>query len=248
MRFLLDRFFKNIPFVYYIWEKCLNFIDAKYYDKNCTNYKIIPLGTYCLPRVITSLNRMKPKKFYGEKTTVFDLTFFNNLEFNADLIENNFSTLFDDLVYDEKSHSYKREDNKVIFYHEYEKSIPELKEIYSKRIDNFWEYFLDKTKFIYFLIAISTAFSKEEVIKLRNVLAKYRPCDEFKIIIINQSKQKIESFENIRIIDFTDDKNFEAINTKGTWALELKKQKTRPAKEFYKKINDELKEIIKNKE
>ena len=246
MRFFLNRILKQIPIIRNLWKKYTEFIDAKYYSKNCTNYKIIPLGTYCLPRVITSLNRMKPKRFFGEKTTVFDMTFFKDFDMNADFIENHFETLFDNLVYDEERRVFQTPKKEVIFFHDTDKTIDELKEIYSRRINNFYEYVNDKSKFAYFLIATQAPFLKKQVVRLKNALEKYRSDNEFEIIIINQSSKKIKSFENVKIIDLTDDTNFEKINYKGTWALELEKQKTKYAKEFYRKLDSELSAIIKN--
>ena len=53
-------------------------------------YKIISLDTYCLPRVITTINNLKPTKEKGEKTCPFDLAFFNDVDAIIKLLDTDF--------------------------------------------------------------------------------------------------------------------------------------------------------------
>ena len=74
---------------------------SKIFSKNkltCElGYRIVPLGTYCLPRVIATLSMLKPRKAAGEKTLPFDLGFFWNFDGILDTLDNEFSIFYDDI-------------------------------------------------------------------------------------------------------------------------------------------------------
>ncbi|MBR2068195.1 MAG: hypothetical protein IJ877_00395 [Candidatus Gastranaerophilales bacterium] len=245
MRFVLNRIFKNIPILNSFYKAFLNYIDKKYYDKNCKNYRIIPLGLYCMPRIITTLNRLKPSKKYGEKTCPFDLAFFRDADYNIKLIDTHFKSLFDDIFFYKEINAWTNNEGTIVFMHEAGLSLEELKAKYKKRIDNFYEYLNDKTRKIFFLIANQTPITNEQIEKLNTVINKYRDKKDYSIIVINQSKEKLQkTSENIYILDYTQDSLFEEFNKQGNWVLELKKQKLKSAKEFYKKLTNQLEEII----
>ncbi len=81
---------------------------------------------------------------------------------------------------------------------------------------------------------------------LAETVKKYRKNDSFDIIVINQSKTKVETeISNVHMIDLTSDMKFERINREGNWVQELKYMKTLAARRFYNKLLRELKKIIK---
>ena len=47
------------------------------------NFHIVSLGNNCLPRVLTTAVKLKPRKIYGEKTLPFDLKYSYDLEKTA---------------------------------------------------------------------------------------------------------------------------------------------------------------------
>ena len=70
-------------------------LKINYIKKKKKAYKIIPLGTYCLPRVIATLNKLKPTKEQGELSCPFDLAFFNDINKNNELIKTKFEKFFE---------------------------------------------------------------------------------------------------------------------------------------------------------
>lgn len=99
MRLFLGRIFKNFPILKDFWIKYIEVSDSKYYKTHCQNYEIIPFGNYCLPRVITTVNRLKIPKKYGGKSFPFDLCF-SNFSLNTKLLSTKFDDFFDDIEYD----------------------------------------------------------------------------------------------------------------------------------------------------
>ena len=99
---------------------------------------------------------------------------------------------------------------------------------------------------MYFLIE---TYEVPETLRLKDMadtVKKYRNNDSFDIIVINQSKTKVETeISNVHMIDLTSDMKFERINREGNWVQELKYMKTLAARRFYNKLLRELKKIIK---
>lgn len=76
------------------------FIDTKKFKEKWETYKIIPFGEYCLPRVITTINGLKPSRQYGEESFPFDLCF-SKFENNLELFCNKFDGFYDDVKYNQ---------------------------------------------------------------------------------------------------------------------------------------------------
>ena len=244
MRFFLTRIFKNIPFLNKYWLSLLEYFDFKYYDKHCQNYKIIPMGDYCLPRVITTINRLKPTKKYGEKSFPFDLCF-SDFNSNTHFVNSHFNDFFDDVESDDKQNCYVNKKYNCVFNHD-QMPIDEFKEKYTNRINNLYSAISDTSKHLFFLIASFTPIEDKQIEAFINTVNKYRPDGKYSVIIINQSDKKFEyDIKNVYCIDLSDDDNFNKMNIKGEWALDLKKMKGRYAKAFNRKIISELYEIIK---
>lgn len=244
MRFFISRILKNVPFLFKKWNILLEGFDRHYYRKISGKYIIIPFGTYCLPRVIVALGRLKPKKFYGEKTCPFDLLF-SDLYGNVNLLKAGFEDFFDDIIFDKNKNYYINKKYNIEFFHDGNLTYEEFRVRYSNRIRNLLEYLNDK-RHVYFLIA---TFEVPETFCLKDLaetVKKYRKNDSFDIIVINQSKTKVETeISNVHMIDLTSDMKFERINREGNWVQELKYMKTLAARRFYNKLLRELKKIIK---
>ena len=92
------------------------------------NFHIVSLGCDCLPRVLTTAIKLKPRKIYGEKTLPFDLCRSFDFERTAELIQNNFTDFFEDIKL-----------TKELFPHDYKLTKEQFTIRYRKRISNFLE-------------------------------------------------------------------------------------------------------------
>lgn len=65
------------------------------------NYHIVSLGSNCLPRGLTTAIKLKPRRFYGEKSCPFD--FWNNSDINKTIqfIESDFANFFENIAVNE---------------------------------------------------------------------------------------------------------------------------------------------------
>ena len=216
--------------------------------KSHQNYKIIPLGTYCLPRVITTFCGLKLRKKDGEKSCPFDLAFFKSLDSNIELLDNQFKSFFDDIYYDDKTHYWINDYYNAILNHDGNLSIKELIARYNSRINNLYEYLNNANIYLYFLIATFDKITDNQIERLMEVIHKYRSDTSFSLIIINQSKSKyLNCNKNVQVIDMSKDKTFYKINKKGLWIDKLRERNNINAIIFYYKITTALKKIIKNR-
>ena len=261
MRFKIIRILKNIPIVNKIYPKLLEILDGHYYKTHCANYTIIPFGSYCLPRVITTLAMLKPKKRWGEKTCPLDLCFALDFSKNTELLDSHFSPLWDDIEYRVDRKVWCNKKFNITFNHEVNISLEELKSIVNRRVENLYNYINDKSKHLYFVIGTSKFIddfisyhkgvmdyvTQEKIERFIEVVKKYRNVEDFDVIFINQTDKQIKcNLKNVHVIDLINDKDFENINTHD-WVLELQKQKRKEAKRFYRKLSKELRNIIQIK-
>ena len=246
MRFILSRIFKNFPLVNEVWLYYLEKFDFKYYDKHCKNYKIIPFGNYCLPRVITTINRLKPTKKYGEKSFPFDLCF-SKFETNIELLSENFKYFFNNILFDQDKKYWINKNTNMIFNHDGLLSLDEFKQCYKNRIDNLYSVLNDMTIHIFFIIATFEEISTPKIEKFMKVIKQFREIDTYDLIVINQSDVVLKSdFVNVHFINLTKDKSFPVINKDGDWVNELKEMKNLHARMFNNKIKTKLSKIIRS--
>lgn len=244
MRFILSRIFKNNSWLNKYWLSYLEKSDFKYYDKHCLNYIIIPFGDYCLPRVVSVINRLKPTKKYGEKTFPFDLCF-SKFSINVNLLSENFSCFFDDVVYDENRKYYINSKTNMIFNHDGLLSINEFRQRYQKRIDNLYEVLNNSLIHIYFIVATFEDISNMEIEEFVKVINKFRGKNTYTLIIINQNNViKKSNLSNVHYVNLIKDKCFKHLNRKGDWCTELKEMKSIDARVFNYKIYSQLSKII----
>ena len=233
----LSKIFKDL----YIFLKL-------FFLKRRKNFKILPMGTYCLPRVITTIAKLKPTKKQGEKSLPFDLSFFNDFSKIIKLIDTKFEAFYNNLEYDEHKKCWENKDFSAIFVHDGNLSKEEFIDRYNRRISNLYEYFSDKSFHIYLLIASFDKISIEQLISFRNLMLKYRNDDEFDIILINQSKAEVDgAYKNIHIINQSKNyDDFNKLNKDGKWVRKLKKRNCRISQKIYYEIVNAIIEIIKN--
>lgn len=244
-------------------------IIQKFLDKRPTEhnlgFRIIPLGTYCLPRVISTLSMLKPRKASGEKTLPFDLGFFWDIDGIIDTLDNEFKTFYDDIELGHLNHDKTRdlevlfdfnpnakhwvsEKLTAVFNHEYMMTdINEFKNRYDKRIENFYEYIKDEKYELYFLIASFSELKQSQITRLKNIINRYRSKNSYSIIVINQCSHTYKiNDKNVYIINETDEKFDKMLRANNTnWADALKRKDAFPdAKNFYNDVTDNLKKII----
>lgn len=243
------EYYKYLLFGNFIKKKNDKLISDKI-EKISKAYKIISLGTFCLPRVIATFNGLKPRRLQGEKSCPFDLAFFNDIDKISELIDTNFKEFYDDLVYecpkDWNHATWVNYTYKAYLNHEDTLTRREVVERYNKRICNFYEYLNDNTKHKFFLIASLCEISKSQITNLKNILSKYMNKDEFDIIYINLSN-KILEFNNVDTFVINISKrNFVKINKSGNWIVELKKRRLPEAQKIYEDITFKMIDIMSN--
>lgn len=244
----------NYYFRYWFWRLLRLFEDRQYSGKIATinkNYKIISLGTYCLPRVITTFCGLKPCKQDGEKSCPFDLAFFTNIDKIAELIESKFISLYDGLEYKLPEKYWTNKKLNAIFNHECTLSKNEFIDRYNNRIKNLYDYFANKNFHKFCIIATNTEVSEAQIKNLKSVLLKFMDIEEFDIIIINQSPNFIDlKLDNVYVINQNKNcRNFSSINKEGVcdWVGELRRRKKPEAQKIYNEITSELIDIIGNR-
>lgn len=246
----------NYYFRYWFWRLLRQFEDRQYSGKIATinkNYKIISIGTYCLPRVITTFCGLKPRKRDGEKSCPFDLAFFNNIDKIAELIDTKFIHFYDGLEYELldwcKYECWTNKKFDAIFNHECTLSKNEFIDRYNNRIKNLYDYFANKNFHKFCIIATNTEVSEAQIKNLKSVLLKFMDIEEFDIIIINQSPNFIDlKLDNVYVINQNKNcRNFSIINKKGDWVGELGRRKMPEAQKIYNEIAPELIDIIGNR-
>lgn len=244
MRFLLSRIFKNFPYINSLWLSYLGKSDFDFYSKHCKNYKIVPFGNYCLPRVITTINRFKPTRKYGEESYPFDLCF-SNFSLNVELLSTNFNNFFDDITFDKEKNYWINNKTGMIFNHD-SLTQKEFVKRYKNRIKNLYKVLDNQSIHIYFIVATFEIISVEDVDLFIKVINRYRTNETFDLIIINQTN-KFQAYNNKNVysINLKHDKSFKKINKISDWVGELKKMKTFDARYFNHKIISKLSKIIK---
>lgn len=146
---------------------------SDYWRFKHANYHIVSLGSNCLPRGLTTAIKLKPRRFYGEKSYPFDLSFNPDLKKTANLIETDFAGYFDNLVI-----------NNITFPHDYDLSEKAFLKRYTNRIKNFHQV-MDSDKMVYFIHSnYKTVPLKADILNLYKVLSNKRKTKPFKLIIL----------------------------------------------------------------
>lgn len=210
------------------------------------NYKIISLGTYCFSRVITTANKLKPRRCKGEKTCPFDLAAFSDFNSVINLIDTNFLNFYNDLDKDEQK-CWCNKNIGVIFPHDNELSKEQFIERYNKRIENLYGYFKDENTHKFILISSSSFIEIYQIEELICVLKKYMNKEDFDIILINQS-DKFNKYKGENVYVINQDKNVEEFNyiAERDWVSAIFKLTEIEALKIYIEVTNSLINIISN--
>lgn len=210
------------------------------------NYKIISLGTYCFSRVITTANKLKPRRKEGEKTCPFDLASFSDFNSIINLIDTNFLNFYNDLDKDEQKRWCNKNIN-VIFPHDNELSQEQFIERYNKRIENLYGYFKDENTHKFILISCSSFIEIYQIEALICVLKKYMNKEDFDIILINQS-DKFNKYKGENVYVINQNKNVKAFKhiAKRDWVSAIFKRTEIEALKIYIEVTNSLINIISN--
>lgn len=202
-----------------------------YYFKNL-DYEIVPLGCFCLPRIITTMAKLKPARVYGEKSYPFDLAFYRDINSIIKLLETDFDGFFDEI-----EGNYKNEKLHIDFIHDWRLSKKEFIKRYTYRIKNFRKV-LKSNKTIYFMLSyVKENISEKDILKLYDILSRLRNDKPFKLIITNTSPLDIK---NENIMQITADWKLSDTD----WRKEL--NITHDGITYYNQIINPIKEFIKH--
>lgn len=210
------------------------------------NYKIISLGTYCFSRVITTANKLKPRRKEGEKTCPFDLASFSDFNSIINLVDTNFFNFYNDLDKDEQK-CWCNKNIGVIFPHDNELSKEQFIERYNKRIENLYGYFKDENTHKFILISSSSFIEIYQIEALICVLKKYINKEDFDIILINQS-DKFNKYKGENVYVINQNKNVKAFKhiAKRDWVSAIFKRTEIEALKIYIEVTNSLINIISN--
>lgn len=171
------------------------------------DFKIVSLGCNCLPRVLTTAIKLKPRKIYGEKTCPFDLSVHSNLQKITEQIENNFKTYFDGLI---KNETWENENLEAIYPHDKHLTREKFIQRYETRIANFNEA-INSKKILYFIYSnYDNEIKTQDIINLYNVIEKKRNGKPFKLILLLHNE--VKNIKNSNIIQLVSDFKIEHAN------------------------------------
>lgn len=185
---------KNVRnFLYY-------FSFADYIKFRRQKFHIVSLGNNCLPRVLFTAIKLKPRKIYGEKTCPFDLCISNDIKSTIELIKNDFKDYFVGLEFTDNEWVNKKFN--YIYIHDRNLNYIQFKKRYDKRIINFIN-LLHSSKKIYFVYSnynSEKTITQCDIQNLYNIL-KLKRCEKpFELILLTPFK--INGLENIiQIVD-----------------------------------------------
>lgn len=223
-------------------------MNLKRFKKKWSKYKIIPFGEYCLPRVITTINGLKPSKQEGEMSYPFDLCF-SEFNSNLELLINHFDKFYDGLEYNTNkkvAYCWWNKQNNMLFNHDFMPLLDDFKQRYDNRIQNLYNTLNTQNKHLFFIVATWVQIPSDKVNLFITEILKYRNGNSFSVIIINQSAQKVEyKNKNVYCINLSKDKTFRKINTENRWVEELKDMTSFNALYFNYKTCKKISRIIK---
>lgn len=207
------------------------------------NFYIVSLGHNCLPRVLATVVKLKPRKMYGEKTCPFDLSLNFDINKIAELINNNFENFFDNLEFNETDKRWENKYLNSIYVHDSKLSRKQFEIRYSKRINNFLN-IINSDKIIYFIYYphSNESLTKENILTLYNSLFKRRNNKPFKLIIIVPEFINDINEQNICQIVESCDLEPDWLNAFINEYGEINNKYT----QFVQQAGDKLKKIIQN--
>ena len=163
-------------------------------------FHIVSLGNNCLPRVLMTAIKLKPRKIYGEQTCPFDLCISNDIKSTTELIRNDFQNYFAGLEFADNGWINKKIN--CIYIHDKNLNDTQFKKRYIKRIKNFIN-LLHSSKKIYFVYSnynSEKTITQCDIQNLYNILKLKRCQKPFELILLTPFK--INGLGNIiQIVD-----------------------------------------------
>ena len=201
-----------------------SFNDYKRFKNN--DYHIVSLGNSCLTRALFTAAKIKPRRFYGEKSCPFDLYFSTDIKKTINLIENDFLDFFKSLDID-------------AFPHDCDLTINNFKIRYQKRIKNFID--IQKSdKIVYYVYAnYGEKQNTEDLINLYKVIETKRGKRPFKFIFL--SNQTVDIPQIIQIPYKTDMKDRKSIE----YIINKYKNYNNEYTQYFEYMKKELDKIFK---
>ena len=176
---------------------------ADYIKFRRQKFHIVSLGNNCLPRVLFTAIKLKPRKIYGEKTCPFDLCISNDIKSITELIKNNFKDYFVGLEF--INNEWVNKKLNCIYIHDRNLNYIQFKKRYNKRIKNFINllHSSEKIYFVYSNYNSEKTITQCDIQNLYNILKLKRCQKPFELILLTPFK--INGLENIiQIVDNID--------------------------------------------
>ncbi len=237
---LVSCLFINRKYRKFVRDFIQNFslIDYLKFKKN--KYRVLSLGSFCFPRVVTTYSKIKPRRIYGEKSSVFDLAFHSSIDEIIKLIDSDFVHFFDDIRFDEKENCWVNDKLNAVYNHESKLNKDDFFALYKKRIENFYDY-LNDDKFLLCIYSINHTVknTKEDIQRLYDVLKRKRGNKEFAFVLINHAQSSKDISLDMKNSLFIDASYFDMTE----WADKVRK--TQEGKDFVNKIGNEIKDFLK---
>lgn len=224
---------KNAKYREFILSPALN----KKIDEIREKCLFIPIGEYCLPRVLLTYADLKKRKKDGENTYPFDLAFTKDFDRLLSILKSKFDNFYDGLIYDESTSMWCDADKKYRFNYDLNKTFEQFKDIYDKRINNFLNDVQNTEKRLYFVYATDNKnLTQKNLDDLYMELIKYNHMAKL-IIISHADNKNIKSDDNIKII-------YEPFNLTKDWINEL--LITPHGRKFFENITGKIIDIVLN--
>lgn len=192
----------------------------------------ISLGGNCFVRMVLTLEKMKAYRKSGELSCPFDLCH-TPLASLVDILENNFTDYLEDIDYDtENSKYFINRKYSILYTHEDNLTLDEVKIRYKKRIENFRRIAQENDKKKYILSFEQNKFTVEQLNNIYNSLLKLRNGKPFKFYVLNfihNNPPTVDLTElNPKIEYIEADITNELEENKGTWEFKFRILKINP--------------------
>lgn len=147
------------------------------------NY-FISLGCNCFIRMMFTKYGIKPRKRDGELTCPFDLVFSPHKSV-AELLENNFEDIRDNIVYNSEVGFWENKKYSMLYPHYKNLTLEEFKEKISRHVDNFKKLTKNSSDLRYFVTCYNNEFSVDVLNRIYRALLKQREGKHFELYVFN---------------------------------------------------------------
>ena len=163
-------------------------------------FVIVSLGANCLPRVLCTAAKLKPRRIYGEKSMPFDLCLSYNFDKMIEFIETDFASFFDGINYNNELGYWQNEQANIAFLHDKNPDKEIFIKKYKKRIENFQNIFNSEKRpaFVYYSENNENkSICAEQITRLYEVLKNKRGSNDFDLVILNNPYLEVNNIIQI---------------------------------------------------